>query len=426
MINLPTSTAYLKQITHSGAVHAPLNHSLPVNTSTIVGRDANCQIVLNDNYHTVSQQHCEIRQYSNPTPGWKIRDLESTNGTYINDQRLQSPLELKHGDRIRLGKTGPEFVFECSALIPIKRPERSFLAHPGSSILAFSEVIPFVTNNVMKKSHLAFGIITVICVVMLFASQHWLYNLILGIYLSLACLYVIYLKCGNQKPWWLLAVSGLITITILKTYLIVPFFIVFRLILPGNTDLMMDQLQQGQAISPLTQFITFFFGAGLMEELLKVIPVLIALYIGKKMRSPLREKIGVWNPSDGILLGAASAVGFTFIETLGQYVPSVAASSGMAAGTLLLIPRILGSICGHTAWSSYLGYAIGLSVLKPKKRWKILGIAYLISATLHALWNSISAFSGNNDWVEILMQCLIGVLSYLFLMSSIGRSNVKQ
>ncbi len=38
------------------------------------------------------------------------------------------------------------------------------------------------------------------------------------------------------------------------------------------------------------------------------------------------------------------------------------------AGLQLLIPGILGSAAGHMAYSGYLGYFIGLSALKPRKR----------------------------------------------------------
>jgi RsiW-degrading membrane proteinase PrsW (M82 family) len=40
------------------------------------------------------------------------------------------------------------------------------------------------------------------------------------------------------------------------------------------------------------------------------------------------------------------------------------------------------------AYSGYLGYFIGLSALKPRKRWPILGPGYFIASALHALWNA--------------------------------------
>jgi RsiW-degrading membrane proteinase PrsW (M82 family) len=57
----------------------------------------------------------------------------------------------------------------------------------------------------------------------------------------------------------------------------------------------------------------------------------------------------------------------------------------------LLIPGILGSAAGHMAQSGYSGYFIGLSALKPRKRWLILGVGYFSASALHALWNASGA-----------------------------------
>jgi RsiW-degrading membrane proteinase PrsW (M82 family) len=64
------------------------------------------------------------------------------------------------------------------------------------------------------------------------------------------------------------------------------------------------------------------------------------------------------------------------------------------------------------AYSGYFGYFIGLSVLKPKQRWQILGIGYVSAAMLHALWNS-------TGFVSPVLLAVVGVLSYAFLAAAI-------
>ncbi len=66
----------------------------------LVGRDSR-QLPLTDN--TVSRRHCEL------LPGdkgdWILRDLGSSNGTYVNGARVASRQALKIGDQIRVGRT---------------------------------------------------------------------------------------------------------------------------------------------------------------------------------------------------------------------------------------------------------------------------------------------------------------------------------
>ncbi len=50
----------------------------------------------------VSRLHCRL---SATDAELKVEDLDSTNGTYVNDRRIgQSPLALASGDRLRLGR----------------------------------------------------------------------------------------------------------------------------------------------------------------------------------------------------------------------------------------------------------------------------------------------------------------------------------
>ena len=239
------------------------------------------------------------------------------------------------------------------------------------------------------------------------------FKLILGIYLALACYYFIYLNCHKYKPWYVLVGVALSTIVILETPLLEFFAFVFRGILPGS------ELRDGHH-SFWKLFFSMLFGAGFMEELIKALPVFCARWLGTRLSYPLRERVGVWDPLDGILLGAASAVGFTLFETLGQYVPLTTIKIGIQYGTgvgelaglQLLIPRMLSSVAGHMAFSGYMGYFIGLSVLNPGHKGTLIGVGYLSSSVLHALWNSSSALGA---WAMIAF----GGLSYAFLAAAI-------
>ncbi len=68
-------------------------------TTTAVGRARANDIVLDD--VAVSSQHCRIRHEDG---GFVLHDLQSTNGTYVNDQKV-SRHRLSTGDVIRIGET---------------------------------------------------------------------------------------------------------------------------------------------------------------------------------------------------------------------------------------------------------------------------------------------------------------------------------
>lgn len=65
-----------------------------------IGRSESCAIRLDDTY--VSQVHAKLYGRNS---AWYVEDLGSTNGTYLNDGRVSSPVEVHAGDRIRVGKT---------------------------------------------------------------------------------------------------------------------------------------------------------------------------------------------------------------------------------------------------------------------------------------------------------------------------------
>jgi pSer/pThr/pTyr-binding forkhead associated (FHA) protein len=74
--------------------------SVRLDASTTIGRSVECELRLDDTY--VSQQHARIFDRSG---NWYVEDLGSTNGTFVNEQRLVAPAMLTPGDKIRVGQT---------------------------------------------------------------------------------------------------------------------------------------------------------------------------------------------------------------------------------------------------------------------------------------------------------------------------------
>ena len=65
----------------------------------VLGRQSD-HIPLNDN--AASREHAMLRREGQR---WVIEDLNSSNGTYVNGERLDGPATLKHGDQIKIGGT---------------------------------------------------------------------------------------------------------------------------------------------------------------------------------------------------------------------------------------------------------------------------------------------------------------------------------
>lgn len=71
-----------------------------------IGRSEGCVVSLPaDSY--ASSLHARV--FPRGAEAW-IEDLGSTNGTYLNERRLDGPARLKRGDRVRVGGTVLEVV----------------------------------------------------------------------------------------------------------------------------------------------------------------------------------------------------------------------------------------------------------------------------------------------------------------------------
>ena len=279
----------------------------------------------------------------------------------------------------------------------------------------------------------------------------WIYTswflILLAFLLTTVSFYFIYRIVGKNKSWWIMLASFAFTgyfLWLMKTeHDFGWLYDFFHVHLAGE--------QEGAQLT-LPQYIV---GTGFFEEFVKAIPVLILAVFSSRMSPSLRAKIGVEEPLDGILIGCAAAGGFAMFETLLQYLsddliihwiyigkqvistfsfkdpqlalyirthPKIDPEILLAVGKSVsdttvavpgLITRSIDQAFGHMAYSGYFGYFIGLSVLKPEQRWKILGIGLVSASIPHALWDWILDFN------KTPLTAAVAVFSYAVLAAAI-------
>ena len=70
-----------------------------------MGRSSRCEVHLDQ--ESVSRNHARIARSG---PHFVVRDLGSTNGTYVNDELVQEEQSLRDGDQIKIGRTIFKFI----------------------------------------------------------------------------------------------------------------------------------------------------------------------------------------------------------------------------------------------------------------------------------------------------------------------------
>jgi RsiW-degrading membrane proteinase PrsW (M82 family) len=281
----------------------------------------------------------------------------------------------------------------------------------------------------------------------------WIYTsnflIMLAVFLTMVSLYFIYRMIGKNKSWYILLGSAGFTAYYLWLFHVDHYFVwmyeFFHLHLAGG---------EPDNSAPFIQlFIQHFLGTGFFEEIVKALPIFALVIAGSYMTPEMKSKIGVEEPLDGILIGAASGGGFAVMETLLQYVPqdlvnrwttialafrgitgrqateaALAAMNfdqlraliqlgsnvlGTAPGIKSLIIRSIDESFGHMAYAGYFGYFIGLSVIKPEQRWKILMIGLVSASIPHALWDTVLSMD------TVPLEAAIALLSYAVLAAAV-------
>ncbi len=74
--------------------------------AVVLGRGPGVDLNFDDTSMSRAHASFELTQ-----DGFRVRDMASTNGIYLNGTRVQSA-ELKHGDRLELGEHGFQYLVE--------------------------------------------------------------------------------------------------------------------------------------------------------------------------------------------------------------------------------------------------------------------------------------------------------------------------
>ncbi|WP_244270451.1 FHA domain-containing protein [Proteiniborus ethanoligenes] len=97
-------TSYLKLINRKDTLSFKIGEVYVLEKDVSIGRGTQNSIVLRDPY--ISKNHAKISLDENE---FFLEDLNSVNGTLVNDIKVEDVVKLKDGDRIKFGQV--EFLF---------------------------------------------------------------------------------------------------------------------------------------------------------------------------------------------------------------------------------------------------------------------------------------------------------------------------
>ena len=310
-----------------------------------------------------------------------------------------------------------------------------------------SQWLPILSQapQLVKKGALLPAATAVVAAMLLYANadRPGIFLWIVAVFMALAGVYAVYRIGGKPVSIPVLGAAALITGLLSYSQKICNVWAW----LFGHWFVAAPDLEH-PAASVITRLVQFFFWAGLPEELMKALPVFLGVWIWYKAAGSFKQRAGVQEPLDGILIAVASATAFALVETMRVYVPAAMLSvqkasyevfnqtigpnvvgqenlkhaadawkeltsvAGFYAGLATLTTRLISNIAGHVAYSGMFGYYIGLSVMKTKKAPQLLLVGYLLAAVVHAVWDGAA---NNSVWWNSLM----GVVAYALLGSAL-------
>jgi protease PrsW len=344
----------------------------------LIGRDLNADLRFDASEKIVSSRHAVIEVKPD---GFYLTDLNSTNGTYVNGNRIKFQ-KLSNGDLLSFGMNGVkalvkiETVSEKTIIDPhiIEKQEdwKKSISKVGlSGSLETVEKKPDQTGKYIAAGVTIFALVFLSLIVLLFTVLE------LGILVSIiaaivaftpACLYIlplIWLDRYDPEPLWLLALAfawgALVAI-------------IFSLIV--NTTI-------GAIFGPVVAAVV---SAPIFEEASKGIALIILLIFFRREFDDIL---------DGIVYAGIIALGFATVENV-LYYGRAFREEGFAGLMITFFLRGVLSPFAHVTFTAMTGIGCGISRESHNMLIRVsMPIAgYILAVFLHALWNGMATFLG--------------------------------
>lgn len=389
----------------------------------VIGRALDCDIPLtSDQDGRVSKRHAEIRASSQYPDRWEICDLGSKNGTYVNGERLEGCWLLQPGDRLSFGGVGaPEFHLLHFSTAHRNTPFLSqglanlFLSFTTLFGSGFSTLVGGASSQTKWKSFakdgygikvlltLVFGL-WALCAFVLEQEEVTVRTVLpLVLYLLIVAVDGLMRLCDKQRPWqfksWKVLFFVVVT-TIILTWVVKQISSAALVCAPANNFALSIKL--GHCL-----------GATALKELLKALPLLAVYFWGLRLSSQQQERLSITEPLDGIRLGILSGAAF---------LPLVLYSTMVEHPTRVMLSLMI-TLGGEISYGGIMGYFIGLSALKLRKRFLLLIWGYFLTVLLH-FGIDVANFAPTLGLIPLgqILPKLLQSLSYIALMLAIPKA----
>lgn len=241
------------------------------------------------------------------------------------------------------------------------------------------------------------------------------FNQIFGLMLLSLSVYFVYARAGRRVSMSTLA--GVFVIVAFATWkwsddVMAPLFFLIKNPLEWLFG------GSGQPSGVIVGWVRMLLTTAFPEELYKVLPLFVALWATTNAKEPWRTRLRVTEPLDGILFAVAAAAGFIYAETYSLYVRNQITD---LLQLQLAIPRVLGGIAGHIAYSTIAGYYVALGWTRSKNRWMVIILGLLLASAVHATWNTFAGMGGGMTGTLVSAIIKIGAFGAMLMVLQTAR-----